>query len=280
MKRRRLRSALRSARETAKLTQQMVAKQLTWSTSKVVRIEQGLVPVTPIDVKAMLELYGITEKAKVDDMTRLAIESRDLKGFKTYADVYSPAALELFDYETAARAIFKHEPTVIPGLLQTQDYAEALQFALGNSRDVVDRRMKARAERLTLLEHADRPELNFIIGEAALLRPVGSNDIMREQIEVLRKFAKEDGINLYLLPFSAGAHRGLGEAFTIVQFHNENDEDVLFLENAERFSVTKDDPDALTRYEELFVSLQGMAERAGTFLELLDDTVAARYDAA
>jgi hypothetical protein len=259
------------------MTQQAVAQALMWSTSKIVRIEQGLVPVTPIDVKAMLELYGVTDKTTVDEMITLAIESRDLKGFKNYADVYSPTGLELFDYESAARAIFKHEPTVIPGLLQTQDYARALQIALGNSDEVVQRRLQARAERLLLLERDDRPELNFILGEASVSRPVGDIDVMREQIEALRKFAAQDGINLYLLPFSAGAHRGLGQPFTILQFRNENDADVLYLENAERFSVSKEDPQELRHFEDLFASLQEMAEKSGDFLTLLNRIVAERY---
>jgi transcriptional regulator with XRE-family HTH domain len=277
VKRRRLRFALRDARKESGMTQHVVAKKLSWSPSKIVRIEQGTVPVTPTDVKAMLSLYGVTDQDRVESLATLAIEARETKGFKQYSDVYSSAALELFGSEPSATAIYKHEPTVIPGLLQTTDYARHLLLSLGNSDDAAARKLAARRERQMTLERQERPELNFVIGEAALSRTVGNDDVMREQLAVLRARAGEDDINLYLLPFAAGAHRGLGAAFTILQFANPDDPDVLYLENAERMTVSRDHPEEVERYLELFVHLKQLSDHFGEFETMLDKIAEPRF---
>lgn len=276
VKRRRLRSALREARKQAGMSQPAVAKALSWSTSKVVRIEQGVVPVTPIDAKAMLALYGVADETRVDSLAKLAIETRELKGFLEYEDVYAPDVLEIFRSESSAQAIYKHEPTVLPGLLQTEEYGHALLLALGNSEDIARRKLAARSERQVILERPDRPELNVVIGEAAVSRPVGGLGVMKRQLDQLRKYAQRDDINLHLLPFSAGAHRALGEAFTILQFSDPEDPDVLYVENARRLAVSHDTPE-FEKYFNLFADLQDMADEAGDFVATLDKIAEYRF---
>lgn len=101
---------------------------------------------------------------------------------------------------------------------------------------------------------------------------------MAEQVAALRRYSREKNIALHVLPFSAGAHRGLGQAFTILQFDNVDDPDVLYLENAERVSVSKDDPEALESYLDLFVHLKQLADRAGEFEAVLDRVVGSLYE--
>ncbi len=277
VKRRRLRIALRDARNESEMTQKTAAENLSWSISKIVRIEQGAVPVTPIDVRAMLSLYGVTDAERVESLAALAIEARESKGFKEYADVFSADAVELFGSEQSAKTIYKHEPTVIPGILQVQEYARALLMGVGNSQERVTRKLEARLQRQRILENRVRPELNFIIGEAALLRPIGGPDVMLEQLEALRKLSREKDINLYILPFSAGPHRALGNAFTILQFANPENSDVLYLENAGGVSISRTSQEEVDRYLDIFVELEGMTERAGEFEALLDQIISERY---
>jgi transcriptional regulator with XRE-family HTH domain len=265
VKKRRLRVALRQARQDAKLTQQAAADQLVWSTSKIVRIEQGTVPVTPTDVRAMLHLYRVSDEPRIVELVELAKDAREDKGWSTFSDVLPPAGIELFGYESAAKVIYKYEPAVIPGLFQTQDYARALLKALGNSEEQVERRLEVRVQRQRLLDRLDRPELNFILGEAAIRRPAGGEDVMREQIAHVLDLAKTEGISVQLLPFSAGAHRGMGSAFTVMQFDDPFLADLLFLENAERESVSRDELGEIKRYLDLFVELQSMAAKSGSF---------------
>ena len=263
VKKRRLRVALRQARQDAKLTQQAAAEELVWSTSKIVRIEQGIVPVTPTDVRAMLHLYRISDDARITELVELAKDAREDKGWATFSDVLPPAGIELFGYEPTAKVIYKYEPSVIPGLFQTQDYARALLKALGNSEEQLERRLEVRVQRQRLLDRPDHPELNFILGEAAISRPVGGEDVMREQIAHVLELAKTEGISVQLLPFSAGPHRAMGSAFTVLQFDDPLLADLLFLENAERESVSRDELGQIKRYLEIFVELQDLATKAG-----------------
>lgn len=277
IKKRRLRLALRQARTDAELTQKAAAEDLVWSTSKIVRIEQGTVPIAPTDVRAMLHLYKVTDEAKVDSLVELAKQAREEKGWAVFDEILSPATRELVGSETAARVIYEYEPAVVPGLFQTQDYARSLLRVLGESEDNVKRRLEVRAKRQRLLEESHRPELNFIMGEAALVRPVGGTEIMREQIAHLLELNKEQGINLWLLPFSAGAHRGMGSAFTILQFEDPKLSDLLYLESAEGVSVSHDEKTDIKKYLDLFVDLQKMADDSGLFEELVQRIVVPLY---
>jgi transcriptional regulator with XRE-family HTH domain len=278
VKKRRLRTALRQARIDKEITQKAAADYLVWSVSKIVRIEQGTVPVAPTDVRAMLQLYGVTDERQIDELVELAKEAREDKGWSTFDDILSQESLELFGYEPAAKVIWKYEPSVVPGLFQTGEYARNLLRALGDSEQETDRRLEVRAQRQRLLESPHRPELNFIIGETALVRPVGGEDVMREQLTHLVALSKEPGISVYALPLAAGAHRGMGGAFTVLQFNDPLLPDLLYLENAERESVSRDIEKDINRYLELFVELQNMASKYGTFEENVRRILRERFD--
>jgi transcriptional regulator with XRE-family HTH domain len=277
VKKRRLRGALRQARVDAKMTQKAAADQLVWSTSKIVRIEQGTVPVTPTDVRALLQLYRAADETRIEELVDLAKDAREDKGWSAFGDVLSPAALELFGNEPAAKVIYKYEPSVVPGLFQTQDYARSLLKALGNSEEQVERRLEVRVQRQRLLDRPVRPDLNFILGEAALSRPAGGEDIMREQIAHLLELTERNGISVLILPFSAGVHRGMGSAFTVLQFEDPLLPDLLYLENAERESVSRDETGEIKKYLELYVELQNMATRFGSVEDQIQQILSDRF---
>lgn len=277
IKKRRLRTELRQARTEAKMTQQAAADHLVWSTSKIVRIEQGIVPVTPTDVRAMLQLYGVTDEAHVSELVELAKDAREDKGWASFSDVFPPTSVELFGSEPSAKVIYKYEPSVVPGLFQTQDYARALLRALGNSEAQLDRKLEARVQRQRLLDDPVRPDLSFLLGEAAVSRPVGGDDVMREQIAHLLDLAKTDNVSIGLLPFSAGPHRGMGSAFTVLQFADPLLSDLLYLENAERESISRDEDGDIRKYLELFVELQEMAAKSGALEAQLNEIARVRF---
>lgn len=278
VKKRRLRTALRQARSESNKTQKAAADALVWSVSKIVRIEQGIVPVRPTDVRVMLQLYGVSSDDQINELVELAKDVRENKGWSTFSDVLSQESLELFGSEQAAKVIYKYEPSVVPGLFQTQEYARSLLRALGNSEEQIERRLEVRAQRQQLLDSSVRPELDFILGEAALSRPVGGKDVMREQIAHLLELAKIDGISVHVLPFDAGAHRGMGLAFTVLQFDDPHLSDLLYLENAERENVSRDEQHEIRSYLELFVDLQDMANQSGNAEESIKRILHERYD--
>jgi transcriptional regulator with XRE-family HTH domain len=280
VKRRRLRTALRQARldkGDKGMTQKAAADALVWSVSKIVRIEQGTVPVTPTDVKAMLQLYGADDE-RINQLVDLAKEAREEKrGWTAYSDLLSFESKELFANEPAAKIIYKYEPSVVPGLFQTLEYARGLLRALGNSEADVDKLLDVRTQRQELLDSPHRPELNFILGETALSRPVGGEEVMREQIEHIRDLAKVEGISVRLLPFAAGPHRSMGEACTVLQFNDPQLPDLLYLEDAERESVSRDEEEDVRKYLEIFVELQTLADKHGSLEEHIERILRERY---
>ena len=277
VKKRRLRGALRQARLDASMTQKVAAERLVWSQSKIIRIEQGIVPVTPTDVRVMLQLYDIADETRIEELVKLAKDAREDKGWSTFSDVLSLPALELIGNEPAAKVIYKYEPSVVPGLFQTQEYARSLLRALGNSEYEVERRLEVRMQRQALLDRPIRPELNFILGEAALSRPIGGDDVMREQLAHLVDLSRANGISIFLLPFSAGAHRGMGSAFTVLQFDDPLLTDLLYLENAEAESVSRDEEGDIKKYLELYIELQDMAIKFGPFEDQVEKIRSERF---
>lgn len=278
VKKRRLRTALRQARIDAKLTQKAAADKFVWSVSKIVRIEQGTVPVTPSDVRVMLQLYGVTDNSRIEELVNLAKQAREDKGLSAFSDVVSDEARELFGNEAAARVIYKYEPSVFPGLFQTQEYARSLLHALGYSEEEVEKRLELREQRQRMLESPHRPELNFIIGETALSRPVGDDDVMREQLRHLLELTEADGISMFVLPFAAGVHRAMGGAFTVLQFEDPQLPDLLYLENAVGERVSRDQEGEIKTYLELFVELRAMASRYGSPEEQIESILRQLYN--
>lgn len=277
VKKRLLRDELRQARLTAHMTQKGAADELSWSTSKVVRIEQGTVPVVPTDARAMLQLYGVHDEARIDELVQFAKDAREDEGWAEFGDILSKASRDLFGNEPASQVIYKYEPSVIPGLFQTEDYARSLLKALGYSDRQVERRLEARIARQRLLDSPRRPDINFILGEAALIRPVGGEDVMRKQIAHVLELMKRDRITVWLLPFASGAHRSMGSAFTILQFQDPLLADLLYLENAESESISRDEERDIRRYLEIYNDLQRMAEKFGTAEAQIRKILADRY---
>jgi transcriptional regulator with XRE-family HTH domain len=273
--RRRLRLALREAREAAGLTQKQAAEALYASLSKIIRIEQGAVAITPVDLRALLAVYQVTDKEQVEELVELAGGSKK-QSWAEYREIYSPATLHLLGSEEAARTIYKYEPHFIPGLLQTEEYAEALLIGLGHSKQDVELIVRTRLERQELLDREARPDLQFILGETAISRTVGGRGVMLRQLQRIRELAAWPGISLQVLPFSAGAHPHMGGAFTILQFADENLEDLLYLEDADGERTIRNEPDVLADYYEIFARLEGMATRPGDLADTLDKIEAQR----
>jgi transcriptional regulator with XRE-family HTH domain len=266
---RRLRSTLRQARDKAGLTQKDAADQQGWSVSKIVRIELGAVLASPADVRALLSLYNVGDPKIVAQMAGLAKRAREGKGYAEYADVHSPEALDLFGNEPAAKTVCKYEPILIPGIFQTEPYARAVLLAFKNTAERVERKLEVRLARQQILDDDRRPELNFIISETAVRTPAGGTDVMRHQLNHLCELAQRPGVTLQLLPFSAGVHQGLGEAFTVLQFDDETLDDLLYLEAAAKDTVSRDDPLLISRYLERFAELKDAAASPAQSVDLI-----------
>jgi transcriptional regulator with XRE-family HTH domain len=282
---RRLRTTLRKLRlepEDRKQTQKQVAEALDWSPSKLMRLESGQTPVTAAELLALLSYYRVTERSRIDELTELARVSRKNAPLRdTYRDIFSREFAEFVQHEAYASDIREFETKLIPGLLQLEDYAEAvIRSYLGSDPDEAEvmRRVQARLERSAyLLDRADGgPSMTFIIDEAVVRRCVGweadNRTLMIKQLERLKELNARPKIKIYIVPFELGMYSALRGPFEILEFADLEDEDLLYLENPLGDELIHEDFGAIEPYIDAFTALEAtLAAITGlTFDEKID----------
>lgn len=243
MLRRRIRAELLAARLKRELTQQQVAEAMEWSMSKMNRIEKAKSGISANDLKALLRLYGITEKEQTEELLALARASRQVPWWTRYKDVAPAKLLELIDYEYAASAIEQFETMFVPGILQTEDYASAVLEVFYDDKSSAERvasLVELRTRRTELLTAESAPEFSFLLDESIIHRVVGSPSITGRQLMHLVDMAKLPNISIQLIPFTASVHPGMKGAFKVIQFEDEPDENVVFLESPHGDLIVED----------------------------------------
>lgn len=256
VQRRRLRTELRQRREAAGLTQDQVASKMDWSVSKLVRIEAGAVGISTNDLRALLDLYGVRDRAEVDDLLDLARRSRQRAWWAGYKGILSPSYLEFIGLEADASTIRYFHPTIVPALLQTEAYARAI-ISGGGTRILepaeVDTYVEIRMTRIReALDRPAPPELVVVLDEAAIRRHVGGKGVMRQQLQHLIALAARPNVRLGVLPFAAGVHPGLYGSFALFGFTEPDADVVLYLEHAPGAMILRDRPGEVAEYESAF----------------------------
>jgi transcriptional regulator with XRE-family HTH domain len=261
VQRRRLKTELRRARQQAGLTQEQVAAAMEWSRSKVIRIEAGTVGISANDLRALLGLYNLQGSAEVDNLLTLARAGRERPWQNVYKDVASTRLLQFIEFEAAASVTRNFQPLIVPGLLQTRDYARVMLRQLKG--DLTDGRIDAlvdvRMRRQELLERDDAPLLFFVLDEAATRRVVGGTQVMRRQLDRLTELAARPRITIEVLPFSAGAYPALNGSFVIQEFPDSADADVLYQEGPQGEELRSDDQELIAHYREVFEELRSLS---------------------
>jgi transcriptional regulator with XRE-family HTH domain len=262
---------LRRLREEADYTLERVAERLECSDSKISRIETGQVGATPRDVRDMLELYGVNGKRR-EELLQLAREGRQRGWWNTYDD---QVIRNLIGFEAEATSIRAYEAMLVPGLLQTPDYARAVIRALRPElrAEEVERRVEVRTARQRDLTGGDPPTLWAIVDESALRRPVGGKEVMGAQIARLIETGTWLTVTLQVLRFDAAEHAGMDGAFTIYEFSEPTDPAVVYLENATS-DLYLETPEELRRYALLFDHLRAAALKPHDSSAFLEDLAA------
>ena len=267
--RRRLQRELRRLRTEANLTQRDVAEEMEWSPSKVIRIESGAVNITTNDLRQLLASYHISDQAQIEDLLATNRESRK-QSWSDFKDVLEPLARTLWGYEASAVILRQFEYTFVPGLLQTEEYTRALLRGINLPRisdERIGRLIEARSARQTLLERTRLPQLFFIVDEAVLRREVGSKGVMRRQIDRIEELGTRDQISIQVVPMSAGAYPGQLGPFTLFEF---KDEDTALFQESRVESLTRDDPDLIGQFLDVFQEMEKrLASKPGELNEVL-----------
>jgi hypothetical protein len=232
--RRALAGELRRLRNAAGLTIKQVAEALEFSQSKVSRMETAQVGASPHDVSALAKLYGCDQEQR-DRLMRLARDARAAWAtgwWHAYVDVPS-ARSKYIVLEMAADRIHSYEALLVPGLLQTPDYARAVIRAMYPHLrpHQVERWVEARKARQALLRRNPPPEIWMIVDEGALHRPVGGRRIMRQQLQRLIDDSALDAVTLQVLPFGIGEHPAMHGSFTLLGLAEPTQPDVVYFEN-------------------------------------------------
>ena len=239
-------------------TQREVAEALDWSPSKVLRIENGAIGVSPTDLRALLALYGVSNPALVEMLVHMAKESRHSVA-SPYADVLAPEMVLYLRFEASASALRQYHPYLIPGLLQTEEYARAVIDSFADPQtpaEVRERQLEARLARQAVL---GRARSHFILDESALRRRVDDDGVtMRGQLTHIVELSRRGNVTIQVLPFGAGLCRGAQWPFVLLDFPDADDDTLLYLEGRDT-RVTRDDRAELARHEAAFAELSSAA---------------------
>jgi transcriptional regulator with XRE-family HTH domain len=226
-------STLRRLRTEKGITRDEAANAIRATAWKIHRLENGQVGFKDRDLVDLLRLYGITNQQEIDSLLERAREANSPGWWSHYGDVV-PAWLRTYmDLEAAASLIRTYQGQLVPGLLQTADYARATiaGMLLPRTPEEVERRVTLKLARQQILTQPDGPRLWAVVDEAAVRRPVGGEQVMREQLERLIDASGLPSVVLQILPVSVGAHPALAGAFSILRFADLELPDIVYVEH-------------------------------------------------
>jgi len=189
-----------------------------WSRPKLSRIENREQGVKPREVEQLLDVYSVTDQALRDWLVELASTAHE-RGWMVDIRKNVPQSFHAFlKWENALTSYRQFETLLVPGLLQTAEYARALVTGIhpGLAEDDVERRVAARLTRQQILTRTAPPDLHVILDAGVLERPVGAPLVMRNQLRRLAESADAPNITLQVLPKSVGASPALEGPFSIL----------------------------------------------------------------
>ncbi|MGK5642592.1 helix-turn-helix domain-containing protein [Streptomyces sp. URMC 126] len=260
--RRRLGAELRTLRDRQGLTTEEVGDHLGCHNSKVSRIENGKRSCTKRDFETLMELYGVGEPL-LTKLTELMIRGKQRvpPWWHAYRDVISANYNDFLAYEADAVHGREYQPLLIPGSLQTADYARAVTgvsyAALGP--DQVDSLVEVRMRRQDRLREDDPLTFQAVVTEAALRLRVGGPAVMRGQLKHLCAVSRLDNVSIRVIPFEAGERGASTGSFVLFSSGKNASADVAFTESAENTAWLREDPLTLRRLTRLFDNLSAAA---------------------
>ncbi|WEH17329.1 helix-turn-helix transcriptional regulator [Streptomyces sp. VNUA24] len=258
VRRRRLGQELRRLRELKGMTAEEVAERLLVSQSKISRLENGRRSISQRDVRDLCGVYEVEDQRVVDSLMQMAKDSRQQGWWHAFGDVPYSVYIGL---ETDAASLRVYDPQVVPGLLQTRPYAEALiAGALPETTAAdIEKRVQVRLRRQERISAPESPlRLWTVLDESALRRVVGNRSLMREQLEHLVEQSQLPHVTVQVIPFDMGAHPGLNGQYAILEFPDASDSSVVYIEG-----VTSDlyleKPADVQKYSVMYEHLRAQA---------------------
>src|SRR6201996_469263 len=204
---------LRHYRTAAGLSPEELGSRIFLSASQIRKVEDGTRTPTEALTQACEALPELNTHGALTTLREILKDHLRQRAYPGWFQAWP-------DHESHAHRLRSFALVVVPGLLQTEAYARAiLSTRVGATEEELNEAVAARLERQHILEREQPPELWSLIDEAALRRPVGSPEIMANQMAFLATAARRPHIVLQIIPLSAGAHEGMrGGPFVLADF--------------------------------------------------------------
>ncbi len=263
---RELGDGLRRAMEQARLTGKQAAHQLDWSPSWVSRLLSGKRNASQSHVAAILALCRVTG-AERERLLALC-QDQHTRGWLQQHGSRLPLQLRtLIDHEDKAAAISDFQSMMVPGLLQTGDYARAvIQDPQTVPADEVEDRVAARLARQRLFSRERPARFTFFIHEFVLRLPVGGPAVMSDQLHHLLRMSVRPYLTLRVVPAALGAHAGIAGHFKLMEFAEFKP--VAYLDS-QTSSLFLERPEEIVAYQHILATLAGTALKEGESRELI-----------
>jgi len=222
--RRRVRMALREAREAAGYTQQQVADEMEWSLSKVIRIENGDVSIAPNDLKPLLGFLRVKDRARVAELVEAAKIARTRQRQAWYQKPeyrahLTDALLRLIEYETEANFIHSYSVFHVPGPLQVQEYSTALIETWSEEIQPEQIKFRLAARKLrheAIIARAGSLRIAVLLDESVFRRPVGGSSVLKSQLQELLWMSETGLVRMRVLKFDAEVPMSYNAGFDIL----------------------------------------------------------------
>ncbi|MGW0583937.1 helix-turn-helix domain-containing protein [Streptomyces sp. NPDC002920] len=221
---------LREMREEAGMKTAAAQQHLGCSPAKLSRLERGQGRLYAQEVARLLDLYGGEQNP--DEFLQLVKHAGEPGWWERHRRVVPRWFDRFLGLQEAATWIRTYEYQLVPGLLQTEEYArEVIRRAyLLSPAAEVEERVLLRMERQKLLELPGTPRLLAVMHQAVLLTEVGGREVMRRQLEYLERVSRRREITLQILPFISRGALALGSPMTLLRFDDYELPEIVYME--------------------------------------------------
>ncbi|MEU8971753.1 helix-turn-helix transcriptional regulator [Streptomyces monashensis] len=256
---RRLGAALKAYRLAVKADQLQAAEVIAAHQTRVSRIETGHVSARPLEVRALLDAYGVHDPEVRQKLEDLARQSKRRGWWLEHAAHLRPDYLDHIALEDDATYIREWQPVLVPGLLQTPAYAGAI--AQGSPHYIAPERIaqlvKVRESRQAKIEEGGAT-YSTILWESVVAHPLVDVEVHQEQLAAILEVGKRKNVTVQVLPFSAGVLGAVTSDFSAFSFDSEPVVEAVTLENLRGTSILEG-PEDLTAYANMHDQLRSSA---------------------
>lgn len=257
---RRLARELRNLRSAAALTREDVTARTHVNEATLYRLETAKGRPQRRTLIALLDAYGVVD-AKREAILALSNQANEQGWLRPYHADLPDEYVGYISFEADARSVRNYESLFIPGLLQTEAYAQAVirgVLPTATTKEV-DQRVQARVDRQVVFAKDHPLELWAIIDEATLRRAVGGSKVATGQLNHLLTMAEQPFVTLQVIPFGAGAHPGMLGSFVLMDFPEPDDPALIYIDSmaGDLFLEAEED---IRRYNQIFDHLRAQAK--------------------